>query len=131
MRVSFSPVSRDQAEALRLTLDYRVNCNDFRSVEVASNAIEFHDTSCLSDLLNSVGKWSSIPQWRTASGTWFGETSRQSQAEPVKQQHTGISPNHVPEAIRHCLLAFWVVMKVMVVHILRLPIVLKFSLEPP
>ena len=24
-----------------------------------------------------------------ASGTWFGETSRQSQAKPVKQQHTG------------------------------------------
>ena len=34
-----------------------------------------------------------------ASGTWFGETSRQSQAEPVKQQHTEISPNHVPEAV--------------------------------
>ena len=40
-------------------------------------------------------------QWRTASGTWFGETPRQSQAKPVKQQHTGISPNHVPEAVRH------------------------------
>ena len=38
---------------------------------------------------------------RMASGTWFGETSRQSQAELVKQQHTGISPNHVPEAVRH------------------------------
>ena len=38
-------------------------------------------------------------KWCTASGTWFGETSRQSQAEPVKQQHTGISPNHVPEAV--------------------------------
>ena len=36
-------------------------------------------------------------------GTWFGETSRQSQAEPVKQQHTGISPNHVPEEVRHCI----------------------------
>ena len=34
-----------------------------------------------------------------ASGTWFGETSRQSQAETFKQQHTGISPNHVPEAV--------------------------------
>ena len=36
-------------------------------------------------------------EWRMASGTWFGETSRQSQAEPVKQQHTRISPNHLPE----------------------------------
>ena len=36
-----------------------------------------------------------------ASGTWFGETSRQSQAERVKQQQKGISPNHVPEAFRH------------------------------
>ena len=34
-----------------------------------------------------------------ASGTWLGESSRQSQAKPVKQQHTGISPNHVPEAV--------------------------------
>ena len=42
-----------------------------------------------------------LTQWRMASGTWFGETSRQSQAEPVKQQHTGISPNHVPEAVRY------------------------------
>ena len=40
-------------------------------------------------------------EWRTASGTWFGETPRQSQAEPVKQQHTGISPNQVPEAVRY------------------------------
>ena len=32
---------------------------------------------------------------------WFGETSRQSQAEPVKQRQTGISPNYVPEAVRH------------------------------
>ena len=39
------------------------------------------------------------PQWPMASGTWFSETSRQSQAEPVKQQHTGISPNHVREAV--------------------------------
>ena len=38
-------------------------------------------------------------QWRTASGMWFGETPRQSQAKPVKQQHTRISPNHVPEAV--------------------------------
>ena len=45
------------------------------------------------------GRDSELFQWRTASGTWFGETSRQSQAEPVKQQHTGISPNHVPEAV--------------------------------
>ena len=29
----------------------------------------------------------------------MGETSRQSQAEPVKQQHTGISLNHVPEVV--------------------------------
>ena len=36
-----------------------------------------------------------------ASGTWFGETPGQSQAKPVKQQHTGILPNHVPEAVRH------------------------------
>ena len=49
-----------------------------------------------------VNMYCTIRQWRTASGTWFGETSRQSQAEPVKQQHTGISPNHVPEAVRHC-----------------------------
>ena len=28
------------------------------------------------------------------SSSRFGETPRQSQAEPVKQQHTGISPNH-------------------------------------
>ena len=34
-----------------------------------------------------------------ASGTWFGGTSRQNQTEPVKQHHTGISPNHVPEAV--------------------------------
>ena len=34
-----------------------------------------------------------------ASGTWFGETPRQRQAKVVKQQHTGISPNHVPEAV--------------------------------
>ena len=40
-------------------------------------------------------------EWRTASGTWFGETPRQSQAKPVKQQLTGISPNHVPEAVFH------------------------------
>ena len=25
-----------------------------------------------------------LVKWRTASGTWFGETSRQSQAKPVK-----------------------------------------------
>ena len=39
-----------------------------------------------------------------ASGTWFGETSRQSQAEFkfLKQQHTGISPSHVPEAVPYC-----------------------------
>ena len=37
-----------------------------------------------------------------ASGTWFGETSRQSQAELVKQQHTGISPSHIPEAVPYC-----------------------------
>ena len=43
-------------------------------------------------------------KWRTASGTWFGETSRQGQAEPVKQQQTGISPNHIPEAV-----PYWVV----------------------
>ena len=42
-----------------------------------------------------------VLQWRTASGMWFGEMSRQSQAEPVKQQHTGISPNHVPDAVRY------------------------------
>ena len=35
-----------------------------------------------------------LVKWRTASGTWFGETSRQSQADPVKQQHTGKSPPH-------------------------------------
>ena len=54
-------------------------------------------------------------QWRTASGTWFGETSRQSQAEPVKQQQTGILSNHTyqkPYPIkeqRHILesIAFW------------------------
>ena len=40
-----------------------------------------------------------ISLWRTASGTWFGETSRQSQAGQVKQQQTGISPNHVQEAV--------------------------------
>ena len=40
-----------------------------------------------------------VREWRMASGTWFGETSRQSQAESVKQQLTGISPNHVPEAV--------------------------------
>ena len=45
-------------------------------------------------------------QWRMASGTWFGETSRQSQAEPVKQQQTEISPNHVPEAVPHCLTVY-------------------------
>ena len=44
-----------------------------------------------------------LVKWRTASGTWFGETFRQSQAEPVKQQQTGISPNHVPEAVRTLL----------------------------
>ena len=38
-----------------------------------------------------------------ASGTWFGETSRQRQAGPVKQQQTGISPNHVPEAVPYSL----------------------------
>ena len=43
-----------------------------------------------------------INQWHMAFGTWFGETSRQSQAEPVKQQQTGISPNHVPEAVPYC-----------------------------
>ena len=43
----------------------------------------------------------SSTQWCTASGTWFGETPRQSQAKPVKQQHTRISPNHVPEAVSH------------------------------
>ena len=37
-----------------------------------------------------------------ASGTWFGETSRQSQAKLVKQQHTGISPSHIPEAVPYC-----------------------------
>ena len=30
-----------------------------------------------------------------------GETTRQSQAELVKEQQTGISPNHLPEAVRH------------------------------
>ena len=40
-----------------------------------------------------------LVKWRTASGTWFGETSRQSQAKPVKQQQIGISQNHVPEAV--------------------------------
>ena len=44
------------------------------------------------------------PQWSMASDTWFGETSRQSQVEPVKQHHTGISPNHVPEAVPYCVL---------------------------
>ena len=34
-----------------------------------------------------VGQNRSSEQWRMASGAWFGETSRQSQAEPVKQQH--------------------------------------------
>ena len=37
-----------------------------------------------------------------AFGTWFGE----SQAEPVKQQQTGISPNHVPEAVRYWVLVY-------------------------
>ena len=37
-----------------------------------------------------------------ASGMWFGQTFRQSQAKLVKQQHTGILPSHVPEAVPYC-----------------------------
>ena len=51
-------------------------------------------------------RWGNTEEWRMASGTWFGETSRQSQAEPVKQQHTGISPNHVPEAVPYSKITY-------------------------
>ena len=52
-------------------------------------------------LPKTCGYHKSIPKANGARRTWFGETSRQSQAKPVKQQHTGISPNHVPEAVSH------------------------------
>ena len=46
-------------------------------------------------------------QWRMASGTWFGETPRHSQAKSVTQQHARISPNHVPEAMSHCVVVIF------------------------
>ena len=45
-----------------------------------------------------------LRQWRMASSTWFGETSRQSQAEPAKQQHTGISPRTRSRTLLHAVL---------------------------
>ena len=49
------------------------------------------------------GRGSKIPKIVQTSFKYgpFGESSRQSRAEPVKQQHTGISPNQGPEAVRH------------------------------
>ena len=60
-------------------------------------------------------KWSgrrriSYPTFLSA-GTCFGVIPGQSQAKPVKRQHTRISPNHVPEAVSHslstCVVCAW------------------------
>ena len=64
-------------------------CADSDVIEVSTDRVIIFKTS--------IG----IERHMASGGTWFGETSRQSQTELVKQQHTGISPNHVPEAVPH------------------------------
>ena len=70
---------------------------------LGGNVLPWNRASIRYETFEFIWEPQSTIQWRMASGTWFGETSRQSQAEPVKQQHTGISPNHVPEAVPYWL----------------------------